>query len=204
MISRGIPLSALLRTTIRSLTAPKLKRGAVLFVCTANICRSPTAAAVMRKIARRANLHAHIDSVGTRDCCAWMPPHPMAVAVGKRRGYDLTGQTARQIRQFDFEYFDLILAMDKSHVKSLRAIAPKRFAHKIRLLLDFGLRFPGQEVPDPFERGVAHYERALELIEDGCRGLAATLHSALAEVGLRARPAPIPLPPPSRRPSVAG
>jgi protein-tyrosine phosphatase len=146
----------------------------ILFVCTANICRSPTAAAVARKLLARKGRESHfeIESAGTHDYHVGRPPFPTAVEVSKQRGYDLTHHIARRIVPNDFDHFDMILAMDKSNLASLRAIAPTRSKPKIELLLEYSDRYHGKEVPDPYGGEVQDFERALAMIEDGCQGLA--------------------------------
>jgi protein-tyrosine phosphatase len=143
----------------------------VLFVCTANICRSPLAEAVLQKYLQAAGVIADIDSAGTHEYFERMPPYPLAVATAKRRGYDITALTARRIRAFDFRYFDLIVAMDRTNISALRGMAP-RYRQKVRLLMDYATRFGGREVPDPYGGGVAYFEQCLDLIEEGCRSLA--------------------------------
>jgi protein-tyrosine phosphatase len=145
----------------------------ILFVCTANICRSPTAAGVFRKLLTRQGKDGafEVDAAGTHDYHIGKPPFPTAVEVSKQRGYDITQHVARRIKPDDFDRFDLILAMDKGHLKSLKAIAPTRCKQKIELLLEYGDRFHGEEVPDPYGGEVEDFEVALTMIEDGCRGL---------------------------------
>lgn len=145
----------------------------ILFVCTANICRSPTAAGVLRKLIARAGKEDdfEIDAAGTHDYHVGKPPFPTAVEVSKQRGYDITHHLARRIVQNDFDHFDLIIAMDKANVASLKMIAPTRSKQKIELLLEYGDRYHGEEVPDPYGGEVQDFEIALARIEDGCRGL---------------------------------
>lgn len=156
----------------------------ILLVCTANICRSPTAASVLRKILGDAGLAAEVEvaSAGTHDYQAGMPAAPPAVALAKLRGYEIARHAARRVQPGDFDRHDMILAMDRANLEHLRAIAPTRCRPKIELLLDYSERFPGQEVPDPYGGTDRDYLRALEMIEDGCRGLAGRL--------CRERPAP--------------
>jgi protein-tyrosine phosphatase len=146
---------------------------AILFVCTANICRSPTAAAVMRRYLGRSGsqVQFEIASAGTHDYHAGKPPFPMAVQVAKDKGLDLTGHVARRIAMDDFDHYDMILCMDRGHVASLRKIAPTRAKDKIELLLDYSDEFHGEDVPDPYGGEVQDFERALVMIKDGCRGL---------------------------------
>jgi protein-tyrosine phosphatase len=146
----------------------------ILFVCTANICRSPMAEGVFRKILanRGAATRFDIDSAGTHEYYTGKPPYPSAVATAKARGYDITHLVARRIRSHDFDHFDLILGMDKANIASLRAVCPTHYKSKIELLLDYGDKFQGKDVPDPFGGEVKDFELALDMIEDGCRGLA--------------------------------
>ena len=149
----------------------------ILFVCTANICRSPTAEGVFRRLL--ANHGAvdrfDVDSAGTHEYYTGKPPYPMAVAAAKARGYDLTHLIARRVRSHDFDHFDLILGMDRSNVASLKSICPTACKEKIELLLDYGDEFHGKDVPDPYGHEVKDFELALDMIEDGCRGLATLL-----------------------------
>lgn len=145
----------------------------LLFVCTANICRSPTAEAVMRKqLAQHSALERfQLDSAGTHDIHAGRPPSPLAIERARLRGYDLANLVARQVRATDFDDFDLILGMDRGHLRSLRQIAPTRCKHKIELFLDYGERFHGKDIPDPYGGTAADYDRMLDMVEDGCAGL---------------------------------
>lgn len=146
----------------------------VLFVCTANICRSPMAEGVLRKIlaSRGVAERFDIDSAGTHEYYTGKPPYPHAVACAKARGYDITHLVARRIRAHDFDHFDLILGMDRSNLASLKAMCPTRSKQKIELLLDYGDEYHGKDVPDPYGREFKDFNLALDMIEDGCRGLA--------------------------------
>lgn len=145
----------------------------ILFVCTANICRSPLAAGVLRAmVAREApNMAIDIASAGTHDYHVGMPAFPAAVEVARARGYDLTGHVARRVGPGDIERYDAILAMDRFNTAALDMLAPTRSRGKIELLLEYGERFHGAEVPDPYGGEMHDFERALDMIEDGCRGL---------------------------------
>lgn len=150
---------------------------AVLFVCTANICRSPTAAAALRSrlVGTGAESRFEIASAGTHDYHLGKPPFPTAVEVAKARGIHIAGHVARRISPGDFDHFDLILAMDRSNIAALRSIAPTRSKRKIELLLEYGDKYHGLEVPDPYGGEVRDFELALDMIDDGCRGLAKLL-----------------------------
>ena len=100
----------------------------ILFVCLGNICRSPTAEGVLRKLAGELapHLDIEIDSAGTHDYHAGQPPDTRAQAAARARGIDLTPLRARQIEPRDFEEFDLILAMDQANLSALKRRAPPR------------------------------------------------------------------------------
>ncbi len=112
-----------------------------------------------------------IASAGTHDYHIGRPAFPTAVEVAKTRGYDISRHVARRITPGDFDHYDLVLAMDRFNIASLRTIAPTRSKRKIELLLEYGEEFHGEEVPDPYGGEVGDFERAMEMIEDGCRGL---------------------------------
>lgn len=152
----------------------------VLFVCTGNICRSPTADAVMRRLVREAGLadKVRVDSAGTHDYHVGEPPDERAQHHARRRGYDLSDLRARQVAADDFESFELILAMDRGHLEILRRIAPVQHRHKLRLFMEFA---PGQseEVPDPYYGGPGGFERVLDMVEAAARGLLAELRGGI-------------------------
>jgi protein-tyrosine phosphatase len=143
-----------------------MKEGrSILFVCTGNICRSPTAEAVFRALAKNAGLELRIESAGLGDWHVGHPPDDRAQHHAKGRGYDLSAQRARQVRQRDFDDFDLILAMDRGHLRALERMAPPKHRAKIR-------RFAAdRDVPDPYHGGPEGFERVLDLVEDQCRSL---------------------------------
>jgi protein-tyrosine phosphatase len=143
----------------------------VLMVCMGNICRSPTAEGVFRQRAEQAGLRVEVDSAGTHAYHVGEPPDLRSQQHALRRGYDLSGQRARQVAQDDFENFDLILAMDGRNLSLLRQQCPTAKRHKVRLLLSSGTLMPDGEVPDPYYGGDAGFEQVLDLIEDASDGL---------------------------------
>lgn len=145
----------------------------VLFVCMGNICRSPTAEAIFRKLAAENGLSAplEIDSAGTHGFHVGRPPDPRSIAHAARRGFDLTALRAREVVVSDFERFDHVIAMDEENVRHLRAFCPDRLSKKITLLLDYASDQKYREVPDPYQGKAKDFELALDLIEQGCRGL---------------------------------
>jgi len=145
----------------------------VLFVCTANICRSPMAEGAFRGIACDAGLEAafHVDSAGTFGGHAGQPPTWPAIRTAASRGYDIARLRARQVREADILHFDYVVAMDRGHLFELRAMAPPKEFNRLRLLSEFCPPGSPVDVADPYGRSDRDYEEALDLIEAGCRGL---------------------------------
>ena len=131
----------------------------VLIVCKGNICRSPTAEAVLRIKASQLGLELEIDSAGIENYHCGSKPDPRAIKHAHRRGYDLTSQKARQIEPNDFSYFDVILAADKSNLTDLKNLCPAE--HHSKLMLFLGL----QDLMDPYWGDAEHFEEVLDLIE---------------------------------------
>lgn len=146
---------------------------AILMVCMGNICRSPTAEAVLRHMVQEAELGdaVTIDSAGTLDYHAGSPPDARSQAHARRRGYDLSSLRARQVEAPDFGRFDLILAMDWQNWGELQDQCPPEHRHKIRRLMEFAPPGINDIVPDPYTGGPLMFERVLDHIEAGCRGL---------------------------------
>lgn len=157
----------------------------IVFVCLGNICRSPTAEGIMRKLLADAGLdgQVEVDSAGTGAWHVGEPPDPRAADEAERRGFRIGG-TARQVAREDFERFDYLVAMDSSNRKNLEKLAPSTEARrKIRMLRDFE---SGGDVPDPYYGGDDGFEKVFDICERSCRGLVEQLrreHGIGAEHG---------------------
>ncbi|HEY8521213.1 MAG TPA: low molecular weight protein-tyrosine-phosphatase [Gammaproteobacteria bacterium] len=145
----------------------------VLFVCMGNICRSPTAEGVFRKVlAERApDLLVEVDSAGTHAYHVGEPPDPRARRAAERRGINLEGLRARVVTFEDFERYDLLLAMDSMNREALLQIGPPQHHRKVRLLLEFAPHLGRKEVPDPYYGGINGFEHVLDLVEEASIGL---------------------------------
>ena len=148
-----------------------------------NICRSPTAEGVFRRlVAERApGVEIEVDSAGTHDYHVGDPQDPRAIAAAARRGVDLRRLRAREVRDEDFERFDLIIAMDRLNRETLLERSPAPFRERIRLFMEFAGDSEVEDVPDPYYGGALGFERVLDLAEEAAAGL-------LDEVLERARP----------------
>lgn len=143
----------------------------ILFVCLGNICRSPTAEGVCRKLAGQRGMALEIDSAGTGAWHAGEPPDRRAQSEARRRGIDLSGQRARAVRPEDFAHFDHILAMDAENLSNLKKACPPAQRHKLRRLLDLAPSLHTRDVPDPYYGGPDGFAQVFDLIETACDAL---------------------------------
>lgn len=153
----------------------------VLFVCMGNICRSPTAEGVFRRLLADAGLEGRVtvDSAGTHGYHIGAPPDRRAAAAAKARGFDLSGLRARRVVAGDFEAFDLIVAMDSDNLADLRAMAPEEGRAETRRLMDYSDGSHGPDVPDPYYGGLNGFEVVLDMVEQACAGLLEDLRGRL-------------------------
>jgi protein-tyrosine phosphatase len=151
----------------------------ILFVCMGNICRSPTAEGVMRRLVEGAGLDIEIDSAGTGAWHAGDPPDRRATLAARSRGITLEG-AARQVTPDDFRRFDLLIALDRANLRELLAVAPdEEAAEKVRLLREFDPGAGGDlDVPDPYYGADRGFETVLDMVEAACRGLIDELRAA--------------------------
>lgn len=152
----------------------------ILFVCLGNICRSPTAAGVMRTLVAEQGLsrEVEIDSAGTAGWHVGHPPDERARAAARARGIALEG-AARQVSEADFSGFDLIVAMDAANRDDLLALAPDPDARqRVRLLRVYG-DGADLDVPDPYYGGEDGFEEVLDIVERSCVSLLEEIRAEL-------------------------
>lgn len=142
----------------------------VLCVCLGNICRSPTAEAVLRHAAEG---KLDIDSAGTAGWHSGNPPYGPAVEAAAARGYDLSDLRARVFVPDDFEAFDLILAMDDQNRDDIERHRPSGNSTPVKLFLDYATEIGRSDIPDPYY--TRDFDEALDLIEAATRGLVRSL-----------------------------
>lgn len=155
----------------------------VLFVCLGNICRSPTAEGVFRKLVEESGLQEKviIDSAGTSAYHIGESPDSRSQAEALRHGYDLSPIRSRQIIADDFDTFDVIIAMDKSNLEHLKLIKSKGYEEKLKLFLyDFAPHLQRFDVPDPYYGGPRGFTEVVELIEQASQGLLDYIEKRLA------------------------
>lgn len=154
----------------------------MLFVCTGNICRSPTAEGVFRTLVTRAGLDdaIFVDSAGTHDYHVGDPPDPRAIEHARRRGYDLSALRARRLHARDFARFDLLLACDEGHYRIMRRLAPSGASGRVERFLDYAPDLGLREVPDPYYGGPQGFEHVLDIVERAAAGVLAALKREIA------------------------
>lgn len=151
-----------------------------LFVCTGNICRSPTAHAIFRRRIQELGLQSRLDcdSAGTHAYHVGEGADARSALHGKRRGYDFSFHRARKVNAADFHDFDWILAMDRGHLEILQDMAVPDQRAKLALFLSVTPECGTQDVPDPYYGGDQGFEHVLDLCERACD---AWIQKALSE-----------------------
>lgn len=144
----------------------------VLFVCLGNICRSPSAEGVFRKVVQQAGLddRVTIDSCGTGGWHVGKAPDSRAIAAAHQRGIDIADLRARQFSSEDLDRFDYVLVMDRQNLADVRDVWRQNGGTEPVLFLEFG-NSGHDEVPDPYYGGDHGFEQVLDLINDASDGL---------------------------------
>ena len=145
----------------------------MLFVCAANVCRSPLAQGLLRHKLRERGMHrtVAVRSSGIRAGMIGHKPDVRAIRVAREAGVSLAGIRASKTRLRDVLASDFIIAMDKSHVSELNKLCPVEHLPKIQLLMHFAPTSEVEEVPDPYYGNYQAFEEVFQLIDTGVTGL---------------------------------
>ena len=157
------------------------RKVSVLFVCMGNICRSPTAHGIFRRLIEQEGLADRIliDSAGTHAYHIGKPPDERAQATAIKRGFDLSDLRARQAAAVDFETFDYVLAMDRENREILASLCPAGYEERLSLFLDYAPDLGIEEVPDPYWGGEQGFEQVFDMLEAASLGLLEEIRSRL-------------------------
>jgi protein-tyrosine phosphatase len=154
-----------------------MRKISILFVCLGNICRSPMAEGVFRRMMERENTNVkfEVDSAGLLDYHEGELADSRMRFHAQKRGYELTHRS-RPVRKDDFDRFDMIIGMDEQNITGLKRLA-STLAHekKIYRMVDFSRNIPATHVPDPYYGGDSGFENVIDLLEDACEGLYAEI-----------------------------
>jgi protein-tyrosine phosphatase len=156
-----------------------MKKYSILLVCTANICRSPTAHGLLRELIDLNSLNGlvAVDSAGTHIFQKGLPPDVRAQQVALQRGINLSDLRTRKIRNKDFSTYDSILAMDNENYRLLQQLCPEEHMQKISLVMEYAPQLGVNEVPDPYFSNIAGFERVFGMLEIAMQGLVEQLHN---------------------------
>ena len=149
----------------------------ILFVCMGNICRSPTAEGVFRKVIADAGIadDFEVDSAGTHAYHIGEPADERSQRAAARRGYDLSACVGRQVTKADFDRFDYVLAMDRQNHRELKSLGGAEAKGKLHLFLDFVPELGIRDVPDPYFGGGDGFERVLDIVQTAAQALLESL-----------------------------
>ena len=150
------------------------KKIKVLFVCLGNICRSPSAEAIFRGFVKKKDMGElfEIDSAGTSGYHQGEPADARMKRHALKRDYQLTSLSRKFDPTKDFDYFDIIIAMDRDNLSDLRQMATgKAEEEKLYLMTDFSSEYDYDYVPDPYYGGDQGFELVIDLLEDASNGL---------------------------------
>jgi len=150
-----------------------MSKVSVLFVCLGNICRSPTAHAVFRKMVADNGLadEIEIDSAGTAAYHVGKHPDMRSMETARNRGIEMLDLRARKVDFGDFYQYDYVLAMDDENYHNLKELALPEHYDKIQMFLDYSDAFEEREVPDPYYGGAQGFEHVFDLVESASEGL---------------------------------
>ncbi len=139
----------------------------ILLVCMGNICRSPIAEGIMRKIAAGRKLNIEFDSAGTSSWHAGEHPDKRAIQVAAKHGIDIAKLVARPFTREDYRNFDKIYVMDDTNLEDVIALAASEAdREKVKLFLDEAGGYFFNSVPDPYYGSADGFEKVFNMLEE--------------------------------------
>lgn len=145
----------------------------ILFVCTANLCRSPLAHGICLALLEDYPIlqpPIHIASAGThayRDS----PPNQQSQAIAKQHHIDISTLRSQKLIIEDFQNYHHIIAMDQNNLRHMQEICPQQHTKKIKRLLGYAPETWQTDIPDPYGLGEHGFSKIYDLIHQGCLGL---------------------------------
>ena len=139
-------------------------------ICLGNICRSPIAEGVMRKLIDEKGLDWYVQSVGTSGFHQGEKPHAESIAVSAANGIDITNQRSQKLNKIHLETFDLLIVMDQQNYNNtIRLCSSPQQESKVKMLLNYSYEGENRAVPDPYYEG--GFENVFNMIKEACEAL---------------------------------
>jgi protein-tyrosine phosphatase len=145
----------------------------ICFVCLGNICRSPTAEGILQHLVNERTLQSYfeIDSAGTSDYHRGESANAHSQRTANQHGLTLHS-ISRPFKTADLDYFDLILAMDRTNLANIRKLdITGRYDEKLKLLREFDPDAEDNDVPDPYAGGLQGFENVFTILKRSCENL---------------------------------
>ncbi len=146
----------------------------ILFVCLGNICRSPAAEAIMTKMISDKNLQWNIsvDSAGVMGYHTGEQADMRMKQQANLRGYEITSVGRKFNPDRDFKEFDFIITMDNENFNDITKLdTNSNHTNKIHKMVEYCTTNKVNEVPDPYYGGKDGFNKVLDILEDGCKGM---------------------------------
>lgn len=143
----------------------------ILFVCTGNICRSPTADAILRHLVKEEGLDITVDSAGTHAYHVGEQPDDRTIKTAQSQGIEMSDLRARKLQKSDFDKFDCLIAMDNGHLQAMKQLAKQHHQNKLHLFLDFTTEHKGKDVPDPYYGTQKDFNHVYSIVFKGCKNI---------------------------------
>lgn len=140
----------------------------ILMVCLGNICRSPVAQGILEHQLQNEGIEAEVDSAGTSGWHDGEAPDPRSQESTRKNGIEIAAQKSRKVVLSDFEYFDVIYAMDENNYSNLLDMAPDEHIHKVKMILNESYPNENLSVPDPYYN-TDGFGEVFTLLNDACK-----------------------------------
>ncbi|MET0012489.1 MAG: low molecular weight protein-tyrosine-phosphatase [Sedimenticola sp.] len=143
----------------------------ILVVCTANVCRSPMAEAILKHHLRQrgAEHRFAIDSAGTHVARKGLHHDPRVDKILEKYSIQADLSGTRALQSDDFEKYHYILVMDQRNFESVTELCPAEYRDKISYVMSYSGNPSEIEVPDPYFGNISGFERVYSMLDESMR-----------------------------------